>query len=437
MDKIKKVIVILVIVIIIIIITLVVLALRRRTEGSDYQDTEFEHDISHEEVTTTIEQVTNRNDYYAIKSIIGKYAYAIVDGGTESLYNMLDENYLSENQITVNNVRDIVDNIDISNMSEEQMNNFQLTVTVNKMLYKETSPNIRTFFTYGNFTNNINEDNVEFQIIVEMDSKNNTFYIYPTSYMKENYSDEEELQAYTSNLTEIPKNDYNKFNFVNIEDSTLLNDYLAKFKNALLEDVDSSYELLDVEYREAKFSNISEYREYVNNNISKLLSITIDKYKRDVTEDGTRYTCVDKNGNYYIFDETAIMQYTLLLDTYTTILPEFSEKYQGADNATKVGMNVEKIIQALNLKDAKYIYNKLDETFKANNFPTIDEFESYINNVYPSTYEIEYSNPTEEQGTFMQPIVLIDKETSQRSENTIIMQLKDNYEFVMSFSVQE
>ena len=37
----------------------------------------------------------------------------------------------------------------------------------------------------------------------------------------------------------------------------------------------------------------------------------------------------------------------------------------------------------------------------------------------------------------MQTIILDDKNSDEQKQNTIIMQLKDNYEFVMSFSVQE
>ena len=56
------------------------------------------------------------------------------------------------------------------------------------------------------------------------------------------------------------------------------------------------------------------------------------------------------------------MQYKVLLDTYTMILPEFAEQYDNLDNTKKVVMNIEKVIQALNLRDFKYIYNKLDDT---------------------------------------------------------------------------
>lgn len=436
MNKIKTLIFVILAIIIIIIISLIFLAKQRKTQGSDYQDTDFEHDVSNVEINQSVEQVTNRNDYYAVKNIIGKYAYAIVDGGTESVYNMINTDYLDKNRITVNNIIEVIDNVIGSDLSEEQMNDLKLNIWIDKMYCKESAVNIRTFFVYGNFSNNVEQNKVAFQIIVEIDSKNNTFYIYPTSYVIQNYQDEKDLESYTTKLTEIPKNDYNTFTFVNVEDTTVINDYLSNFKSLLINDIDSSYELLDQDYKTAKFENIDAYKEYVNNNINYLLTITIDKYKKDVTENGTQYTCIDKNGNYYIFEETTVMKYKVLLDTYTVILPEFAEQYDSLENTKKVAMNIEKIIQALNLRDFKYIYNKLDDTFKANNFSTLEDFEKYMDENYPSTYNVEYTTYNQENETYMQTIILNDKNSDEQKENTIIMQLKDNYEFVMSFNVQ-
>ena len=56
--------------------------------------------------------------------------------------------------------------------------------------------------------------------------------------------------------------------------------------------------------------------------------------------------------------------YSVILDTYTVDLKDFTDKYNSADVSTKVGMNVEKVIEAINDKDYRYVYNKLDETFR-------------------------------------------------------------------------
>jgi hypothetical protein len=54
------------------------------------------------------------------------------------------------------------------------------------------------------------------------------------------------------------------------------------------------------------------------------------------------------------------MDYKLILDEYTIDLPEFTEKYKKAAPQEKVGMNIEKIISAINNKDyGKYRFNQV------------------------------------------------------------------------------
>ena len=55
---------------------------------------------------------------------------------------------------------------------------------------------------------------------------------------------------------------------------------------------------------------------------------------------------------------------------------------------------------------------------------------------YPLHYSVQYSTYKEEMNTFVQTIFLKDitNQSTDPKQMTIIMQLKDDYEFVMSFS---
>ena len=438
MDKLKKIIIILLILMIIIatIIIVAVALIKNSQDDSYYQDTEFEHDVSNENLQSTVVEVTNRNEYYAVRNIIGKYAYAIIEGGNQSVYNMLNNDYVKENNINTNNVKEVVEKIKLENLSEYQFSNYKLTTNIDKMLYIQSEVNIKTFFVYGKFSNNVNSEKIDFKIIVQLDSQNGTFYIFPTSYTEKKYSNEEDINNYSTNLEQIEKNQYNTFSFVNISDTTIINDYIASYKNSLLNLNEESYNFLDEEYKKRKFNNFNEYKEYLTKNLKELLSINITKYKKEEKDNKIEYICLSNNGNYYILNETAIMKFSIMLDTYTVPVSDFKEKYDKLDDNKKVAMNIEKVVQALNLKDNQYIYSKLDDTFKMNNFPTVNDFENYININYPSTYDIEYSNYSEENGIYMQDIILKDKNSNTQKENSIIMQLKDNYEFIMSFNVE-
>ena len=92
----------------------------------------------------------------------------------------------------------------------------------------------------------------------------------------------------------------------------------------------------------------------------------------------------------------------------------------------------------MNVRDYKYVYDKLDETFRNNNWGSEEAFEHYMRENFPLHYDVEYTTYSSEGSTYVQQINLTD--ITGKTEGTIslnvIMQLKDNYEFVMSFSVQ-
>ena len=441
MKRIKKYIIIsciLILLLIILVLTIIILNKKSNIVGTDFGESDFERKNYKQEIQDSIVEVTNRNEYYAVTNIIGKYAYAINEKENEAVISRLDEKYVNENNINSENINQFVENLIIENLSEKALNNLKINTIVDKMFYIQSEVRIKTFFVYGKFTNNMNKDKIEFNIMVQADSRNNTFLIYPTSYVKKNYPNEKSLEKYSIDIQQIDKNEYNTFSYVNIDDATIINDYIAKFRNSIINVDEESYNLLDEEYKNSKFDNIEEYKKYINKNIRQLLSINIVKYKKEVKDNQTNYICLDSNGNYYILKETAVMKFTIILDTYSILLPEFTEKYDNANNNEKVAMNIDNIVQALNRKDSKYIYNKLDETFKKNNFPTLNDFENYINKNYASTYDFEYSTYSEEKGTYVQTIELKEKNNKDATpiKINIIMQLKENYQYIMSFSVE-
>ena len=79
----------------------------------------------------------------------------------------------------------------------------------------------------------------------------------------------------------------------------------------------------------------------------------------------------------------------------------------------------------------------LDDTFKDSNLKTEQEFENYIKAKLPLHYSIEYTTYSNEGSTYAQTIKLSDitEKTSETITMNVIMQLKNNYDYVMSFSI--
>ena len=439
MDILKKTIIIVSILVIIIISVLIVLYVRSQNQGTDYtNNSEFEQDVSHMELKSEFEEVENRNNYYAVKNIIGKYGYAIIDGGQESIYNMLDPEYISQENISQDNVLEYVDVLDKEDLTEYQVNNLEISVNIDQMYYKDLNTNTSSYYINGIFEYNVNSKQIEFRLLVNVDSNNSTFYIYPTTYVEEKYPSVESLSMYQNEIDSIPKNSYNTFSFVNIEDATIIRDYLYNYKDKIVKDISASYDMIEEEYKNIKFPTLEEYEAYINKNKQELLSISFSKYLVNKKSEYTEYICIDTKGNYYIFKETAIMDYKILLDNYTVNTEEFMEEYDGSNDEEKIALNIEKIVQAMNVHDYKYIFDKLDETFRNNNWGSEEAFEQYMRENFPLHYDVEYTTYSNEGSTYVQQIDLTDitGDTEGTISLNIIMQLKDNYEFVMSFSVQ-
>ena len=233
-------------------------------------------------------------------------------------------------------------------------------------------------------------------------------------------------------------NEYNSYSIRAVTEENLLREYLEDYKQNALKYPEYAYNSLDEEYRNEKFGNIDYFKEYINNRKDTIEKIELSKYKINDNNGNIQYICLDNDNNYYIFNKKSNMKYTVILDTYTIDLDEFTQKYIGANDGQKVGLNVEKFFKAINDKDYKYAYNKLDETFRNNNFPTLNDFVNYANNNFFEQNKVEHLNAKRDDDELI--IYTIDlKDATYRElyskRVTVVMQLKQGTEYVMSFSM--
>lgn len=245
----------------------------------------------------------------------------------------------------------------------------------------------------------------------------------------------------------------NEYNHIEIKATTqerVINEYLEHYKEEALNYISDAYESLDEQFKKAKFNSLEEYKQYINNNRSELENVKLNKYKiNEYNNDYTEYICQDQYDNYYIFHVTNPGNYTVILDTYTVDLPEFTEKYNKVNAQEKVALNINKVITALNDKDYKYIYNKLADSFKDNYFNNEEELKEYLSNKLYNNNEINFGKFSDEgNGIYTYEIELSEisneNEAAQegkgdnfaRIKMNVVMQLKEGTDFVMSFSIE-
>lgn len=451
MENIKKIMFLLLIVIIIIIGILVALLSKLEAEVQEKQQ-EFSNENGDVAIINEDPQpVKNETMYYTVLNCIQNYIDTLIlntqynaemtEDEIEALENetgkniitseeekanailsMLNKDYVKKNNLTINS---IYNTIKIPSEYTE--------VNINKMIYKD-GETIQVYGVYATLkdeiTENAQNENVYYIVTLDLDKMTYCIETIEASSISDIY----DLNL-KSNINSIEANGYNAFTYNRTTQQNTVQKYISDYKNLALRDVENAYLILNEEYRDKRFGNLEEYKKYISNNKDKIRKISIQKYMVNSSEEYTEYICIDSNNNYYIFRVTAVMEYSLILDTYTINLPEFTEKYNKASESEKVALNVQKIFEALKNEDFKYIYNKLNNTFKQNNFNTIEKFENYMKQNYPSNYEIEYGQSKEYGGNYTQEVILTDSEGNKKNM-TIIMKLKDNMEFEMSFNVE-
>ena len=100
-----------------------------------------------------------------------------------------------------------------------------------------------------------------------------------------------------------------------VSDEDMARIYLNTYIHEMYTNPKKGYELLDIEYREKKFKNITEYENYVNS--LPYITHKMEKFYVDSKDGFKIYGVYDTNGNIYIFKTKGVMQYTVYLDDYT------------------------------------------------------------------------------------------------------------------------
>ena len=389
-----------------------------------------------------IEEVTTDKTFYRITEFINQYLdkldkskYVMRDGSSnfsdteetrKSIYNLLSQEYIEKNKITIENLY-------------EHVYDFNTKVTFIPLeMYVNEQFGVNKYIVYGETIKALedNKESAKMYIIVNVDEINKTFSV---EQLNEQYNDLEEIDS-ENNLKEIKANEDNTFVTKIFSEEEIAIQKYTNFK--LLNQADSRLiydKHLDTQYKKERFPTYEDYLNYLT--ISKERFLTGDLYQYSSNKEGNTIQNVftDINGATYKFTQTKSSDYTVLLDGYTVVSEETKKEYMSKTDKQKVQANISKWIQMINNKDYIAAYNVLDETFRNNKFKNIEAFAEEAKQVFTTAYTVDnkgtFNNFTEENGVYIQKIKLknkINEEEAGRTAN-IIMQLGEGLDFVMSF----
>ena len=423
--KIKKIIAILLILAVMCVILIFTFARKNKLSSTDFsKDSQGIEDYIQIEENNTIVHEKNKNVYYTVVSIANEYINEAARGNKDKLLNMLGLEYTENNNID-----------EITGISPLN-NGFQYYIFVPTTMYSMDESKITTHFVYGYYYSNADMNKKELNLMVELDSVNQTFNIHNYNYILNNgYNNLQVGDVYKTKLSEIQNRGDNTFTYISISDEEMASKYLDNFRENILYNKDQVYKMLDEEYSKLKFRNQEDFNSFADNNKVEFFTAELKGYNVKTNELGNKvYICQDQNDNYYYFEETdGIMQYKLSLDNYVLANDEFKSQYNSATVQQKVALNIEKFIQAINDKSYYYAYNCLADSYKNNYFKTPEEFEIYAKETFYGS-DIEYKVFNTESEVYTYSVVLTNRNTQEQINKTFIMQLGEGTEFVMSFN---
>lgn len=348
----------------------------------------------------------------------------------EAIEGVLDETYKRDYD---NLQKHIVDYYDKYKIVGDYSKNVNYELKIEKLYRKILSEGTSLVLVQAKLNNE------NFNCVIKEDDTNKTYSIFLEDFMvQNNYNPNMSRNDIKIDYEEIKSNGYNRFVRVKATDEYIVSQYFSEYKMEMLNNPDSAYDILNEEYRKNKYDNVEQFKKYISDNQNRIKMAEIDKYQKTEREGKTEYVCIDKDERYYIFIQTSMKDYEVILDTYTVDLPEFLEKYNKASDEKKVGYNIQKIISAINDGDYKYVSSKLDETFRKNNFETIEKLQSYLEEKLYEVNEIEYTNAKKEGDIYIYQTKIKNKKDENAKEKNVnfIMKLEEGSNFVFSFSIE-
>lgn len=387
---------------------------------------------------TVVEPVTDSISFFTVRNVIQGYLNSINlksssyfdDYGEQIasdseisniIYNLLSKEYLNQNSISKNNV-----------LNSIFTTNDDLIFVPLKMNYLLLDG--MTKYAVQGFC--VDWDNAfvkDFYFIVNVDENNKTFSITPIDSDEVNSIDDVKLDR---KVTAIEVESNNVIRVQNITDKFLCQEYFMIQKRLMLANPKLSYSYIDEDYRNARFGSLENYLKYVAENKEHISKMALRGYEVERMGSNTKCLCKDQYENYYIFNVKEVLNYKILLDIYTVEQDTAKTAYAEYTDRQKIAYNVNKWVQMINNKDYQGAYDVLNENFKNNNWISVNDFEAYIKQNYPSYYQIEYTDYEESGENAIQTIILKDFDNIEQDKSLkIVMKLKDEMNFEMAISM--
>ena len=249
-----------------------------------------------ESMKKEITLLENEATFFNIEKSINDYYYLLTNSKNNDLYTILEKDYIIENNITIDNILEKIEN------------KYSSTSYKAKEIYYNKDSVVTYYFINGYFIDtSMSEDdfkyyeNVNYLVIV---SENNNYVIRPLS---NNINIEEYAKSYSLDYIEINNNF--KISSANISEKNKLTIYINEFLNLLFLDTNKAYNMLD-ENTKNNYNNYNDFKSNINDIYSKLSSVVFS-YSVKKIGNINEYDIIDNKQNKIKITEYNTMNYKI------------------------------------------------------------------------------------------------------------------------------
>lgn len=416
----KKAIVIILIILMLIMLILFLLLGRKKESNNDtpiYSDYTF---------SSTAELEDDMGNYFTVESIIKEFNLYVSDlsvtasdldidddeDENEAIQEYIDDAHEYINDVLANSYKSkySVNNDYIDNMLKKFAKK-EYAITDMYVLHDVDSETtfynwIDTYFVYGNYEGN------EFNYVIVLDKSQYTYELYLDNFFKEKgYSKDNVSTMKSLNIEKVEENDNNNYVYKSVDDKqNMVEIYFSDFVNLMKKNPTAAYDKLDSEYKQKRYDNLEKFQSYINNVVIANEFYSLQKYTVTNLVDHTEIVCQDNFGRNIIFNVEGTMRYTVLLDSYTIPVQTYDMEYENASTTKKAQLCLNRFFESINNYDYETAYSYLNNTYKENNFKTLDEFIQYITANWFKVNSFEYVEMKKEDNNYLLSGLIADTE---------------------------
>ena len=151
----------------------------------------------------------------------------------------------------------------------------------------------------------------------------------------------------------------------------------------------------------------------------------------------TQYVVFGSHDNCYIVNYFNIMSYDLLLDNYTIYAQNYLNEYSSNFPNVQAKYCIDRVRKAINDKNYKFIYGKLDALYKKSEFPDYNSFENFIKQNFYEKNSFEFLDFNKLSSNIFEYTVRITDETGKSlsyRQFYMTVTLKNDADFVISIT---